>query len=50
MLVGHFPHMPQLLAHFLSGGPNAAPAAFPMNGMVALENPDGTWMETWRLG
>jgi phosphohistidine phosphatase len=49
MLVGHFPHMPQLLAHLISGRPDATPAAFPMNGMVALESLNGTWIETWRL-
>jgi phosphohistidine phosphatase len=50
MLVGHFPHMPQLLAHLLSGRFEAAPAAFPMNGMVSLESRDGMWIETWRVG
>ncbi len=50
MLVGHFPHLPQLLAHLISGSPKTASAAFPMNGMVALENLNGKWIETWRLG
>ena len=50
MLVGHFPQMPQLLAHLTTGRPDAAPAAFPMNGMVALEELDGRWVESWRLG
>lgn len=49
MLVGHFPHMPQLLAHLLAGRAGAAPVPFPMNGMVALEEVDGRWMESWRL-
>lgn len=49
MLVGHFPHMPQLLGHLTSGRPDAAPATFPMNGMVALEMLNGRWMESWRL-
>jgi len=49
MLVGHFPHLPQLLAHLLSGRPSTAPAAFPMNGMVALEQVNGRWLERWRM-
>ena len=49
MVVGHFPHLPQLLAHLISGGPKSVPAAFPMNGMVALKNLDGRWIESWRL-
>lgn len=49
MLVGHFPQMPQLLAHLISGKPEAAPELFPMNGMVALERVEGRWMERWRL-
>jgi phosphohistidine phosphatase len=50
MLVGHFPQMPQLLAHLLSGKPEAAPEPFPANGMVALERVEGRWVERWRLG
>jgi len=50
MLVGHFPQMPQLLAHFTTGKPDTAPATFPLNGIVALEELDGRWVESWRLG
>jgi phosphohistidine phosphatase SixA len=50
MLVGHFPQMSQMLAHLITGRPDAAPAPFPMNGMVALEELDGCWVESWRLG
>jgi phosphohistidine phosphatase len=49
MVVGHFPQLPQLLAHLLSGNPQAAPASFPMNGIVALEDVQGRWMENWRM-
>jgi phosphohistidine phosphatase SixA len=49
MLVGHFPYMPQLLAHLTSGRPDAAPLMFPMNGMVALEELNGRWIESWRM-
>src|SRR5207247_4037603 len=49
MLVGHFPFMPQLLAHLTSGRADTAPAAFPMNGMVALEELNGRWLERWRM-
>jgi len=50
MLVGHYPQMPQLLAHLLSGRPDTPPATFPLNGMVALENVGGLWIESWRMG
>ena len=49
MLVGHFPHMPRLLAHLIGGSPETAPATFPVNGMVSLENLNGRWIESWRL-
>lgn len=47
MLVGHFPHLPQLLAQLSAGNPAAA--NFPLNGMVALEEIAGRWREAWRL-
>jgi phosphohistidine phosphatase SixA len=47
MLVGHFPQMPQLLGHLLHGLASP-PVVFPKNGMVALENVDGVWVERWR--
>ena len=47
LLAGHFPHLPQLLAHLLTGNP--APASFPPHGMVALEELGGRWIEAWRL-
>ena len=50
MLVGHFPQMPQLLAHLINGQADAPSAGFPMNGMVALEDLNGRWIESWRLG
>jgi phosphohistidine phosphatase len=50
MLVGHFPHMPRLLALLLTRNPAAAPADFPMHGLVALEELNGKWMESWRMG
>jgi phosphohistidine phosphatase SixA len=50
MLVGHFPQMPQLLAHFTTGRADAQPLPFPMNGMVTLEDVEGVWIERWRLG
>jgi phosphohistidine phosphatase len=48
MLVGHFPHMPQLLAFLLAGGREAAPVDFPTNGIAALEEANGKWSECWR--
>jgi phosphohistidine phosphatase len=49
MLAGHFPHLPRLLGRLLSGDPDAGPADFPLNGVIALEQMDGKWVERWRL-
>jgi phosphohistidine phosphatase len=49
MLTGHFPHLPRLLGCLLAGDPDAAPREFPLNGMVALEEVEGKWVERWRL-
>ena len=48
MLAGHFPHLPRLLGRLLTGDIDAAPADFPLNGIVALEEVDGRWVERWR--
>jgi phosphohistidine phosphatase len=50
MIVGHYPHLPRLLALLLSE-PEDAPHTFPPHGVVALEtNDEGeTWTEQWRL-
>jgi phosphohistidine phosphatase len=48
MMVGHFPHLPRLLAHLVSGDVNAPPAEFPVNGIVALEREGEIWKELWR--
>jgi phosphohistidine phosphatase len=49
LLVGHFPHLPRLLGRLTTGQADADPANFPLNGIVALENVDGKWLEQWRL-
>jgi phosphohistidine phosphatase len=49
MLVGHFPHLPRLLGCLMRGEPEGASAAFPLNGIVALEEVAGQWVEKWRL-
>ena len=49
MLAGHFPHLPRLLGRLLTGDPEAGPADFPLNGIVALEETAGKWVERWRL-
>jgi phosphohistidine phosphatase len=49
MLAGHFPHLPRLLGRLLSGNPEGGPADFPLNGMVAIEDVEGKWVERWRL-
>lgn len=51
MLVGHFPHLPRLLAALLLSPTQAgATPTFPQHGVVALEPADdGRWREVWRL-
>ena len=49
LIAGHFPHLPRLLGRLLSGNPNADSVDFPLNGIVALENVDGKWIERWRM-
>ena len=48
-LVGHFPHLPRLLALLITGG--EAGTDFPAHGAVALTTDDGgeTWKELWRI-
>ena len=50
LIVGHYPHLPALLAECL--GPSGRDAAaFPLHGVVALESDDDgmTFRELWRL-
>jgi phosphohistidine phosphatase len=49
MIVGHFPHLPRLLGQLLSGTAEAMPGDFPLNGIVALEEKEGQFVEVWRL-
>ena len=50
LLVGHMPHLAQLL-RVLRGEPQDGGAAdFPLHGCVALEGHGDTWKELWRLG
>lgn len=49
LLAGHFPHFPRLLGCLTSGNPQAHPVDFPLNGIVALEEVDGKWIERWRM-
>ena len=51
MLVGHMPHLDRLLRRLVGPSPHAAPqaAAFPLNGMVAVERTETGWIERWRL-
>jgi phosphohistidine phosphatase len=46
MLIGHFPHLPRLLALLVSD----EHSSFPAHGVVALETSDDgeTWKELWR--
>jgi phosphohistidine phosphatase len=49
MLVGHFPHLPQLLA-LLRGGDELS-VEFPKHGVVALASDDegDSWRELWQI-
>lgn len=49
MLAGHFPHLPRLLARLISGDADAAPADFPLNGIVVVAAAGERWVEKWRL-
>jgi phosphohistidine phosphatase len=49
LLAGHFPHLPRVLGRLTTGNPDAEPVDFPLNGIVALEEADGKWVERWRL-
>ena len=49
LLAGHFPHLPRLLGRLMTGAADADPADFPLNGIVALEDVDGRWIERWRM-
>jgi phosphohistidine phosphatase len=50
LLVGHFPHLPRLLA-LLLGQPEASAPEFPSHGVVALTagGVGEDWVEEWRL-
>ena len=49
LLAGHFPHLPRLLGRLTTGNAEAHPVDFPLNGIVALEDVNGKWVERWRL-
>jgi phosphohistidine phosphatase len=49
LLAGHFPHLPRLLGRLVTGNADAPSADFPLNGIVAMEELDGKWVERWRL-
>jgi phosphohistidine phosphatase len=49
LLAGHFPHLPRVLGRLTTGDPEADAVDFPLNGIVALEDVDGRWVEKWRM-
>jgi len=49
MLVGHFPHLPRLLALMVGGPSGQTAAGFPPHGLVALEPAGERWAETFRI-
>jgi phosphohistidine phosphatase SixA len=48
MLVGHMPHLPDLL-YMLTAAADPATCSFPLHGCVALEADGDRWKEMWRL-
>lgn len=50
LIVGHFPHLPQLLARLCAPTHDTAPD-FPLHGLVALRTDDDgeSWIEEWRV-
>ena len=42
--------LPRLLGRLVTGKIDAPPLDFPLNGVVALEQEKGKWIERWRLG
>ena len=46
-VVGHYPHLPALLA--LLCGPTDGAGAFPRHGAVILESDGDRWREVWRF-
>lgn len=50
VIVGHFPHLPGLLA-LMRGDGHSTVAAFPLHGVVALRTDDDgeNWTEEWRI-
>jgi phosphohistidine phosphatase len=48
MVVGHMPHLPDLL-YMLTAAPDPARCSFPLHGCVALEADGDQWKEIWRI-
>ena len=48
LLVGHMPHLPQLLHLLVAGRDERGLVEFPLHGMVELEEREGTWTEVRR--
>lgn len=48
-VVGHYPHLPALLALLAGGDPAGASAGFPRHGAVILEAEGDGWREVWRF-
>ena len=49
LLVGHMPHLAQLLRTLCGEPPDGSAADFPLHGCVALERDGDRWKEIWRL-
>lgn len=49
LIVGHMPHLGQLLRLLVAGDPHAPGPDFPGHAAVALERSGGRWTEQWRI-
>jgi phosphohistidine phosphatase len=49
LIVGHMPHLAQLLRLLVVGDAHAPGPDFPGHAAIALEEREARWMETWRI-
>lgn len=49
LIVGHMPHLPQLLRLLVAGDPHAPGPEFPAHAVIALDRHEGGWTECWRI-
>ena len=49
LVTSHMPFLPTLLHRLTTGRRDRMSAAFPLNGVVALERENDRWLERWRV-